>query len=138
MSKIYNLVMIDVECSYSEHIEAFNVGFFSDRDQAESTAKKYLRDINGFKDYNVTYQILEKNIMGDNHSDHILEIFIIYGWNENENMDEIDIIESDCYLNEHDAENWLKKLQLCHVRKEWCIDKYIINECYCKDGFVRV
>ena len=55
MSIVYNLNMIDTESSSDEHIEVFNIGFFSSREKAEITAKRYLTNVNGFKDYNVAY-----------------------------------------------------------------------------------
>ena len=89
MQIVYNLVMMDMESSYDNHNEEFNIGFFSSRSIAEKTAAKYQQEVNGFKDYPVTYQIKEKNII--NASITQLDVFIIYGWNENDELDEIDV-----------------------------------------------
>lgn len=137
MKLLYNLEMIDKESSYDNHIEAFNIGFFSSHDKAEKTAKRYLTEVAGFKDYNVDYQIKEKHIIGGADS-LSTDIFIIYGWNENDNLDEIDIIESNCYVNKSDAEQELNKLKVSYCRKEWCINKHIIDECSWQEGFVKV
>ena len=136
MRVVYNLNMIDMESSYDDHIEAFNIGFFSSRDKAEKTAKKYLTEVNGFKDYNVTYKITEKRVIG---SDLMLsDLFVVYGWNENNELDEIDVIESSCYTIKQEAEQKLNELKSSCYRKEWCIDKYIIDECNWQEGFVKV
>lgn len=137
MTSVYNLMMIDKEASYDNHIEAFNIGFFSDYDKAEKTARRYLAEVEGFKDHNVIYQITEKRIIGrtDNFSK---DIFIVYGWNENDELDAIDVIESDCYINKNEAEQKLNELKASCNRKEWCIDKYTIDECKWQEGFVKV
>lgn len=137
MKSVYNLMMIDKESSYDDHIEAFNIGYFSGYDKAEETARKYLTDVEGFKDYNVVYQITEKSIIGciDSLS---TDIFIIWGWNENDKLDAIDVIESDCYTDRNRAEQKLDELKASCHRKEWCIDKYIIDECNWQEGFVKV
>ena len=137
MKSVYNLMMIDKDSSYDNHIEALNIGFFSGYDKAEKTARRYLTEIGGFKDYNITYQITEKNLIGcaDSLS---TDMFIIYGWNENDEFDEIDVIESDCYVNKNEAEQKLSELKASYYRKEWCIDKYILDECKWKEGFEQV
>ena len=138
MRIVYNLNMIDAESSYDNHIEAFNIGFFSSRDKAEKTARRYLTEVNGFKDYNVTYQIIEKCVIGSTDSIVSSDLFIIYGWNENDELDEIDVIESSCYVIKQEAEQKLNELKSSYCRKEWCIDKYIMDECNWQDGFVKV
>lgn len=132
MRLVYNLIMIDEESIW----DMFNIGYFSSRNKAEKTAKRYLTEVEGFKDYNVTYQITEKYVIGC--SENIsTDIFIICGWNENEDLDEIDIIESDCYVNKKDAEQKLNELKTSHNRRNWCIDKYIIDECKWQEGFIK-
>lgn len=132
---VYNLIMIDEESSYDNHIEAFNIGLFSSYDKAEITAKRYLTEVEGFKDYPVSYQIIEKRIIGD--SSHT-ELFMICGWNENNQLDEIDVIESHCYTDRSQAEQELNQLKTSCCRKEWCINKFIINECDWQEGFIKI
>lgn len=137
MKSVYNLIMIDKDSSYDDHVEAFNIGFFSCYDKAEKTAGKYLTEVGGFKDYNVIYQIIEKSLIGC--ADRLsTEMFIIYGWNENHELDAIDVIESNCYTNKNEAEQKLKELKASCDRKEWCIDKYMLDECKWKEGFEKV
>ena len=137
MKQVYGLMMIDEDSSYDDHIEAFNIGFFSSYEKAEKTARKYLAEVEGFKDYNVTYQITEKSLIACTGS-LSEDIFIIYGWNENDELDEIDVIESDCYINKNEAEQRLNELKTSYYRKEWCIDKFILNKCNWEEGFVKV
>ena len=134
---VYNLNMIDTECSYDNHIESFNIGFFSSRDKAEKTARRYLNEVNGFKDYKVKYQITEKIIIDSSEGIMPSNLFIVYGWNENDKLDEIDIIESDCYVIEQEAKKKLNELKSSCSRKNWCVDKYTIDECEWKEGFER-
>lgn len=137
MRIVYNLNLIDIDSSYDNHIEAFNIGFFSDRDKAEKTAKRYMREVNGFKDCNVTYQITEKCVIGAADGSALSDLFIIYGWNENDELDEIDVVESSCYVGKQEAERKLNALRSSCCRKEWSIDKYRIDECNWQEGFVK-
>ena len=137
MKVVYNLMMVDEELSYDNHIEGFDIGIFSSYDKAEKTARKYLTEVEGFKDYDVSYRIVEKSVIGC--SDNLpAVVFVIGGWNENDEFDEIDVIESDCYVNKSDAEQELKELQAIYCRKEWAIGKKIIDECSWQEGFVRL
>ncbi len=138
MRIVYNLVMIDMELSYDKHTEMFNIGFFSGRDKAEATAKRYLTKVNGFKDYNVTYQIKEKCVIGLTDSLMISNLFIVYGWNETDELDEIDVVESNCYTTRQEAEKKLNELKSSYCRKEWCIDKYAVDECNWQEGFTKI
>ena len=103
MKSVYNLMMVDKALSYDNHIEAFNIGFFSSYDKAEKTARRYLTEVEGFKDYDVVYKITEKSVIDCNDS-LSTDIFIICGWNENDEVDATDVIESDCYVNKNEAE----------------------------------
>lgn len=137
MKMVYNLKMIDIDSSYDNYVDSFNIGFFSSRETAEKTAMRYLNEVTGFKDYNVTYQISEMCVIGSNDSSILSDLYIIYGWNENEELDEIDIIESDCYVMAEEAEQKLNELKASYCRKNWCIDKYIIDECNWQEGYVK-
>ena len=138
MLTVYELVMIDKEASCGEHADEFNIGFFSDRAVAEKTAERYLSEVKGFKDHPVEYKIAEKRIIGVSDSLMQDDLYIVYGWNENDELDEVDVIESDCFLDIGDAEKQLDLLRAEFDRKEWCIDKYRIDECSWQDGFERV
>ena len=65
-------------------------------------------------------------------------IYIIEGWNINENLDETDIIESDCFTDKKSAECELENMKQKYSRCEWALNKYAIDECEWTDGFVRM
>lgn len=138
MQVVYNLVMIDMESSYDNHIESFNIGFFSSYAIAEKTAMRYLSEVSGFKDFHVTYQITKKIIINASGSSMPPDVYIIYGWNVNGDLDEIDIIESDCYLCMEEAEKQFHAMKSKTCRDEWCIDRYRIDACYWQEGFEKV
>lgn len=137
MKTVYNLVMIDKESSYDQHLEGFNIGFFSTREKAKKTAKRYLNEVNGFKDYLIDYHITEKCVIGSADDFKMLELYIVYGWNENDELDEIDEVESDCYTTPEDAEQELNAMKDRFCRKEWNVAKYTIDECCWQEGFVK-
>ena len=136
MITLYHLVMADPEASYDDHVEEFGIGLFSTYEKAEETAKRYLTEVCGFRNDNVTYRITEKSVLGYG-DDPVPEAFMIYGWNENDDLDEIDVIESDCYATIQEAERQLKAMQEGSSRKEWCINRIVIDECDWQEGFVR-
>lgn len=120
MNIIYNLNLIDEGSSYENHAEAFNIGFFSSYERAAQTAERYLTEVAGFKDYHVSCRITEKRIIGC--TDRLpVSVFIVYGWNENDDYDEIDLIESDCYANKSAAEQRLREMKA--------------NQCQWNEGF---
>ncbi len=132
---LYQLVFCDNELSYEDHQEEFLIGIFSSLERAGETAELYLYHVTGFKDYNCSYRIEEKKVFGIPLHD---KVYIFWGWNENQNMDEVDIIESDCYTQESEAKQKMINIQGIHLRTNWCIDQYTIDKCLWKDGFVRV
>ena len=138
MEEVYELVMTDNEASYDGHEESFTIGFFSDRSLAEKTAERYLSEVEGFREYDVSYRIERKRVVGDAGSTVPTLLYIIYGWNENEAYDETDVIESDCYTDECEAVKRLDELKAVCTRKEWCIDRFRLNECHREEGFVKL
>ena len=78
------------------------IGLFSSYSKAEQVAVRYLREVPGFRDYDVTYQIREKRVIGD--ADGSSSLYLICGWDLDEALDEVDIVESDCYVLREDAE----------------------------------
>ena len=132
---IYELCMTDDELSYSGHDENFCIGFFSDRQTAEKTAEHYLKEVEGFKDYDVSCVINEKTLKGSADS---TVIYMVYGWNINGSGDETDVTESICYTSQTDAQRALDEMKRRFFRTEWCIDRYTLDECLWQEGFVRV
>ena len=137
MMKLYKLTFYDLELSYNDYKEGFAIGTFSSSEKAEQTAEYYIRNVNGFKDYPCEYKIEAKNIVGV-ADENLKEIYIIEGWNINENLDEIDIVESDCFTDETSAENALEIMKQKYSRCEWIINEHKINECQWSEGFDRI
>ncbi len=123
---LYNLTFLDNDLD-----ERFNIGFFSSRGKAEEIARYYRRSVRGFCEYDCSYTITEKNVVGNAKTD---SVYIVYGWNEYDR----DIVESDCFTTEPLARRSLAEMKSVHAREEWCVDRYRIDECKWADGFVRV
>ncbi len=135
---IYCLIITDLNLSYNNHFENFNIGYFTSYEKALETANRYLTDIKGFNEYSCKYDITEKPISDFNSRTSADEIFIVFGWNVNDNLDETDIVESDCFVSYNTALQELDNMKLKYHRNEWCIDKYKLDECEWADGFTRV
>ena len=135
--KLYKLDFYDLELSYDDYKESFIIGIFSSFSKAEQTAKYCLRNVEGFKEYPCDYQIEIKDIIGTADT-NLKEVYIIEGWNVNENLNEIDIVESDCFTDETSAENALEIMKQKYSRCEWIINEHKINECQWTEGFDRI
>ena len=53
-------------------------------------------------------------------------------------MDEIDIVESPCFLSEERAKSELQMMQKQYQRREWAVSCYKIGESHLRDGFARI
>lgn len=123
---LYNLTLTDNDLG-----EHFNIGYFSSRARAEAVARDYLRSARGFCEYPCGYSITEKNVVGGKTP---MDVFIVFGWNGYED----DVVESDCYTTEALARRKLSELKSEYRREEWCVDRFRVDDCKWKDGFVRV
>lgn len=135
-AEVFKLVFYDMSLSYENYKEGFMIGLFSTFAKANQTAKHYQRNVQGFSDYPCDYLISPKNVIGI--IDNIQKVFMVEGWNVNENLDEIDIVESDCFTDENTAKQELLEMKQNNDRSEWTLNSYTIDECLWKDGFVRV
>lgn len=135
---LYLLILTDTELSYDNYSEDFNIGMFETEKEAEETARYYLEHIKGFCDFPCTYRIEKKEVF-DNF-DHIVPdvIWIVQGWNINENLDEIDIIESPCFLTNERADAELQIMKNQYRRTEWTVSRWEIGKLKWLDGFVRM
>ena len=133
---LYMLILTDLEMSYEYYSEDFTIGIFKTKKQAEETALYYLKNVKGFRDYPCTYQIIEKNV---NCSDTTIpdSVWIVQGWNLNENSDEVDIIESSCFLTEAEANFELQKMRDTYQRTEWTVNHWQVGRLEWRKGFVR-
>ncbi len=134
---VYELVMHDPELSGENYTEDFMIGIFRTRTMAEETAAHYLRHVRGFCEYPCTYIITEKEIM-DAQDEIPDEVFMVHGWDMNENMDEIDIVESSCFVSEAHANAELDRMKIVQPRDEWIINRWRIDETHWQEGFERV
>lgn len=134
---LYKLDFYDLELSYDDYKEGFSIGIFSTFEKAEQTAEYYIRNVNGFKDYSCEYEITAKNTVGT-ADETLKEVYMIEGWNVNENLDEIDIIESDCFTDKNSAESELEEMKRKYNRCEWALNQYTIDKCEWTEGFVRM
>ena len=135
---LYFLLLTDVELSYEDYSCDFAIGYFYSKDEAKSVAEYYLKNIKGFCDFPCTYRIIEKKIIGNKIDALPAEIWIVQGWNENDFFDEIDIVESQCFLTEEQANAELQIMKEMYQRKEWAIGYYRIGEKLWKEGFIRI
>ena len=111
---VYELVMHDPELSGENYTEDFMIGIFRTRTMAEETAAYYLQHVRGFCEYPCTCSITEKEIM-DAQDEIPDEIFMVQGWDTNENMDERDRNRSDPHGRDH------KKIWLTGRPVHWSI-----------------
>lgn len=123
---LYNLTLTDNDLG-----ERFNIGFFSSRELAEATARDYLKNARGFCEYPCGYSITEKAVLGGGAP---ADVFVVFGWNGCED----DVVESECFTTEALARRKLAELKSEYRREEWCVDRFRVDECKWKDGFVRV
>lgn len=135
---LYLLILTDPELSYDNYSEDFDIGIFTTEKQAKETAHYYLKNVTGFCDFPCTYRIVKKEIA--NNPDHKTPdfIWIVHGWNTNENLDEIDIIESSCFLTEDEANSEQQILMEKYHRSEWTVSRWKVGEAKWKEGFVRM
>ena len=137
---LYRLVLSDDELAYENYREEFDIGVFSSREQAERIAEHYLKHVKGFKDYSCSCRIVEKKLFGGENGigEPCDEVYMVYGWNENENGDEVDIVESECFTEELAAKQAMAVMKEKYFRSEWSFCRYQVDEWKWTDGFVRV
>lgn len=134
---LYSLVLIDMELCYENHEEAFFIGIFRSEQEAKDIAEFYLKNVPGFCEYPCISRIQERETDKNFDFDNQQNIWIVSGWNVNENGDEIDMIESKCCSSKEEAAMNLKELKSCQTRMEWSLDRYKVGELLWREGFVR-
>ncbi len=132
---LYHLSFHDPESSRDDYDEAFFIGVFLTEEEAERTARHYLANVPGFKDYPCVYSIHEKALHGETVQGN--RVYWAQGWNWNENQDETDIVESDDFAGEADAEAALAEMRRKQRRAEWRILWAIPGKCDWQEGFDR-
>ena len=86
---LYELMITDTELSYNGYSEDFMIGVFRSECGAKSTAQYYLKEIAGFNEFPCVSRIESIEVAGGIKSD---AVWCVWGYNYNENDDEIDII----------------------------------------------
>lgn len=110
----------------------YGIGIFRSRLEAEDTARRYLSDIPGFKDYYCEYTIRESSLIGNAKT-----VCNFTGWNEDDIGNEIDIFISPLYSDPRSAERAMKKAKSESPRQDWCLNHWTVGECYWREGFTR-
>ncbi len=134
---VYALVIHDPALSHENYSQDFMIGLFRTRFKAEETAAFYLRCVRGFSDYPCTCSITEKEIL-DGQSVDPDEVFMVQGWNVDENMDEIHIVESPCFVSQVRANIELEQMRITQPRTEWTVNPWRLDEALWQEGFERV
>ena len=132
---LYHLSLHDPETSYSGYDEAFFIGVFRTKEEAEQTAGRYLSSVPGFKDHPCVSSIAEKPVRGE--SIRVDRVYWVEGWNWNDQQDEVDVVESDDFAIKDDAEAALAQMKRDHPRAEWTVPGVPIGQCYWQEGFER-
>lgn len=150
---LYLLVLCDEELSYGNYKEEFCIGIFSAHEKAEAVAEHYLREVEGFKDYPCNYRIAEKKVFCAGNRENCRpeneggqnrpctaadEVYMVYGWDENKEGDEVHMVESDCFMTELSAKQEMVMMKQMYARACWCISRFRVDESNWREGFVRV
>lgn len=63
---------------------------------------------------------------------------MVQGWNVDENMDEIHIVESPCFVSQVRANIELEQMRITQPRTEWTVNPWRLDEALWQEGFERV
>lgn len=132
MAALYELEMQSFP--NGEECERYGIGIFRTRQDAEDTARRYLREVKGFRDYYCEYSIRESELIGDNSGDLVHTWF---GWNLDENENEVDILRGRIYTDPVEAEAALAAAKAENDRQEWVLNCWEIGRCEWTEGFIR-
>lgn len=135
---LYFLTLTDTELSYGDYSEAFCIGLFFSEAEARRVAAYYLKNVKGFCEHPCTYRIKRKKIIGmlPCTNDPVC-VWMVTGWNTNADLDEINIVESECYADESQAYEALDEMKSKYPRSEWAVNRLDIGKCDWEAGFSR-
>ncbi|MBQ2996030.1 MAG: hypothetical protein IJE22_02185 [Oscillibacter sp.] len=131
MNKLFCLIFYT--CRDGDYREGFHIGLFKSREEAKAIELRYRKEVAGFKACDA--EITAVPVIGAYTDEAIVYRYV--GWNENEDFDEVDLIESACYMDLTEAEADYKKAQSATPRQEWVLNRHTIGQCDWKEGFVR-
>ena len=121
---------------FNERQKGFFIGLYVSHEKARQIVEHYLSAVPGFRDYPCTYEITEKAVIGTIPPSG--KVYMIWGWNEEENGNEAGIWSSSCYADEQSAQRALEDAQQHINRQEWSLDTYQVGQCLWTEGFVRI
>lgn len=121
---------------FNERREGFFIGLFESHEKARQTAEYYRSAVPGFRDYPCTCEIREKAVIGTNGSSPKVHMF--WGWDEDEEGNEVDIWNSDCYTDYADAQRAMDAARQRLNKQAWSLDTYQIGQCHWTEGFARI
>lgn len=114
--------------------ERYGIGIFRSRMDAEDTARRYLHEVKGFRDYYCEYTIRESEWIGEDSGELVHTWF---GWNVDENENEVDILSGRIYTDPDEAEAALAAAKAENERQEWVLNCWEIGKCEWAEGFIR-
>lgn len=117
-----------------EECEHYDIGIFRTKKDAEKTAKRYMKDIPGFRDYYCEYTIREHELVGDFIAGFV---YTYQGWDVDEEGDELDMVTGLFYASEEAAEAALAAVKDAYDRDEWAVRRWHVGKCHWAEGFVR-
>lgn len=132
MTYLYELEIQAYE--QGEDFERYTIGLFRTKRDAEKTAKRYLKEVRGFRDYYCEYSIAEHELVGDAYSTHA---HTYIGWNADRFGNEFDIVSGLMYADMEAAEVAMEAVKDAYDRQEWALRQWEIGKCEWADGFIR-
>ena len=117
-----------------EGCERYGIGIFRTEAEAEETAARYLREVKGFRDYYCEYTIRKTELIG---RDDLRFVHTWFGWNIDEDENEIDLLCGLMYEEKSDALAAMEAAKTVHNRDEWVLNRWQIGKCEWAEGFER-
>ncbi len=117
-----------------EDCERYDIGIFRTRAEAEETAQRYLTEVKGFRDYYCEHTVTETELIGDEDP---LIVHTFFGWNLDDDENEVDIISGSVYTDADAAETAMEAAKQVQSRQEWVLNHWQIGKCEFEEGFVR-
>lgn len=120
--------------SNGEECERYGIGIFLSKKDALKTAKRYLKEVKGFRDYYCEYTIQEQELVGD-HLNGVVHTY--QGWNVDEDGNEHDIVTGLMYTEIEAAEVAMESVKDTYDRQEWALLSWQVGKCEWTEGFER-